>query len=73
MFAAGSGALEFVGVDGKGPRSLPRLTGNDDNPTWFPDGRLVAFTGRVGAKNGIFSVHVDGTGLHRLTSSGNER
>ena len=34
------------------------------SPSWSPDGRMLAFTGRGGD---IYTVHADGPGLHKLT------
>jgi Tol biopolymer transport system component len=34
------------------------------SPSWSLDGRTIAFTGRGGD---IYTVHADGTGLHKLT------
>ena len=34
------------------------------SPSWSPDGRTLAFTGRGGH---IYTVHADGTGLRKLT------
>src|SRR5262249_46005534 len=57
--------LYVVNVDGTGKR---RLTGplmvDLGPPSWSPDGRTIAFTGRGGD---IYTVHADRTGLHKLT------
>ena len=57
--------LYVVNADGTGKR---RLTGplmvDLGPPSWSPDGRTLAFTGRG---EDIYTVHADGTGLHKLT------
>ena len=37
------------------------------NPDWSPDGRTLLFESTLDGKFSIYAVHVDGTGLHRLT------
>ena len=58
--------LYVVNADGTGKQ---RLTGpvmvDLGSPSWSPDGRTLAFTGRGGD---IYTVHADGTGLRKLTA-----
>src|SRR5262245_11760074 len=58
--------LTVVNADRTGKQRLTGLLMVDlgPPPTWSPDGRTIAFTGR-GAD--IYTVHADGTGLHKLT------
>jgi dipeptidyl aminopeptidase/acylaminoacyl peptidase len=47
-----------------------RLGGDKEssgNPEWSPDGRWLAYQGRVGGKPGLAIVHPDGTGAKLLT------
>jgi Tol biopolymer transport system component len=67
--------LDFLNSNGSAFRKLPQLTHGDTNPTWFPDGKLVAFTGELtghNSKTAIFTVNVNGTGLHRLAAGGDD-
>jgi Tol biopolymer transport system component len=60
-----SAPLYVVNADGTGKQ---RLTGplmvDLGSPSWSPDGRTIAFTGRGGD---VYTVHADGTELHKLT------
>ena len=60
-----SAPLYVVNADGTGKQ---RLTGpvmvDLGPPSWSPDGRTLAFTGRGGD---IYTVRADGTGLRKLT------
>jgi Tol biopolymer transport system component len=60
-----SAPLYVVNADGTGKH---RLTGSLmvdlGSPSWSPDGRAIAFTGRGGD---IYTVHADGAGLRKLT------
>lgn len=67
--------VDFLNSNGSGFRKLPSLTQRDIHPTWFPNGRLVAFTGEPagrGSKTAIFTVKVNGTGIRRLTAAGDD-
>lgn len=67
--------LDFLNSNGSGFRKLPLLTHGDTNATWFPNGRVVAFTGQLTANNStaaVFTVRVNGSGLHRLAAGGDD-
>ena len=38
----------------------------DADPVWSPDGRLLAYEGEQGGKDGVFKKHADGTGEAEL-------
>jgi Tol biopolymer transport system component len=64
-------AIWVMARDGTGQR---RLTGpgsaTDDGPAWSSDGTAVYFSrGGANGASSIFSIHEDGTGLHRLTAA----
>ena len=68
-------SIWIVRVDGTGLREVTRnKTGSpfeDHRPVWSPDGKQLAFA-RIDnstdpVKTAIFTVSVDGTGLHRVT------
>lgn len=42
---------------------------DDESPSWASNGRDMVFTSNRAGKNQIFSIHLDGTRLIRLTSS----
>jgi Tol biopolymer transport system component len=67
--------IEFARVSGSGLRTLTPQTSRDTNPSWFPDGTKIAFTGRTQGRHreaAIFSVTVRGTGLRRLALGGDD-
>lgn len=45
--------------------------GNNDFPSWAPDGRHIVFQRKVGGHTEIWSMLADGTEQHQLTRSGN--
>ncbi len=50
---------------------LTRSTGNNENPTWSPDGRHLVFESSRSGSRQIYSMLADGTKVRQLTSSGN--
>jgi len=63
------GGLRILNVE---DRSVRVLTNAYDNvPDWSPDGKLIVFTRKLADGNfDIFTIHPDGSGLRRLTTSG---
>jgi Tol biopolymer transport system component len=57
--------LIVVDADGSGPTQITS-DHQDRNPTWSPSGDWIAFV----RSEGIFVVHPDGTGLHRVCACG---
>lgn len=45
--------------------------GNNDFPSWAPDGRHIVFQRKVGGHTEVWSMLADGTEQHQLTRSGN--
>ena len=65
-----------VNPDGSGQRRLTRFAAMDGDPSFSPDGRLIAFTrgievptpdGGLAVHQAIFVMNADGTGVRRLT------
>ncbi|HUX68561.1 MAG TPA: hypothetical protein VMV31_13830 [Terriglobales bacterium] len=49
---------------------FPAYRGLAESPAWSPDGSQLAFAANMGGPNmEIYTIHADGTGLHRLTFS----
>jgi TolB protein len=59
--------LFLAAGDGSGERALLPATGLDYSPTFSPDGQWVFFTSERNGSADIYRVHLDGTGLERLT------
>jgi Tol biopolymer transport system component/DNA-binding winged helix-turn-helix (wHTH) protein len=47
-----------IGVDGLGATQLTANSGGGFEPSWFPDGRRVAFVSKHGHRSGVWSVDV---------------
>jgi dipeptidyl aminopeptidase/acylaminoacyl peptidase len=66
----GEPVLDIINVDGgKTEREIP-LKGIDEvlNPTWSPDGNLIAFSGLVGGYNDLFVYDLKASSVRRLTT-----
>ncbi len=50
---------------------LTHDAGNNDFPSWAPDGRHIVFQRQMGGKSEIWSMLADGTEQHQLTHTGN--
>jgi Tol biopolymer transport system component len=62
-----------MAADGSAVRQLTH-TGQDYNPSWSPDGTMIAFTRQEGAmESDIFTMAADGTDIRRLTDEGKGR
>lgn len=65
--AEGYTDLWIANRDGSAARLLARTEGNDEWPTWSPDGTRIAFESDVTGLGDIWVVNTDGSGLQRLT------
>jgi TolB protein len=59
--------LFLANADGSGERPLLPLTGMDYSPSFSPDGKWAVFTSERNGSADIYRVHLDGSGLERLT------
>jgi Tol biopolymer transport system component len=61
-------AIYLLSADG---RSITRLTegASAADPAWSPDGRQVAFTGRLGRFDAVYVMNADGSGVRVLTDT----
>ncbi len=53
------------------PVQLTHGMGRNENPWWAPDGAHVVFSSKRGPSTQIYSMLVDGTNMHQLTTQGN--
>src|SRR2546423_6980359 len=67
--------LWVVEADGSNPRRLFTGMAAKAHRQWSPDGSRIVFESRLDGerKGDIYTVRADGTGLTRLTTSGDER
>ena len=59
--------LFIANGDGSGERPLLPLAGMDYSPSFSTDGMWVIFTSERNGSADIYRVHLDGSGLERLT------
>ena len=55
-----------VNSDGTGDTQLT-TTGSNENPTWSPDGRFIAFSSKRGGSEAIYVMRSDGSGQTRVS------
>ncbi len=71
MCRLGGNQICLINPDGSGLQQLTTL-GNNEDPTWSPDGRHIAFTSTRNGPRDIFVMHADGTEQTRLTNNGRD-
>jgi TolB protein len=59
-----------VRPDGSGSRQLTRGQGSNEDPTWSPDGRMLAFSSTREGASAIWVMLANGEGARRLTRQG---
>jgi TolB protein len=67
-----SGRNDIVTLD-LGTGKMVRITqnqGNNSEPTWSPNGRVLAFASQRGSGSGIYLANADGTGEQKLVFKG---
>jgi TolB protein len=74
VFEDGNWNLYLARADGSGVRELTDLLGDENRPTWAPDGTKIAFMGSttpssedISASFDVYTIEPDGTDLRRLT------
>ncbi len=66
---AAGGGHEHRLAKGRGDPTSPRGLFFAIEPTWSPDGRLVAFVSKRDGVSHVYVMHADGTGVRRLTDA----
>jgi TolB protein len=75
-YASRSGAGNIIRIFDFNTRSTRDLTdaiGNNESPTFSPNGRHVAFVSSRAGRDQIFTIHRDGSGLRQVTRAGTNR
>ena len=75
-YSARSGGGNIIKVFDFATRSTRALTdniGNNESPTFSPNGRHIAFVSSRAGKEQIFTIHRDGSGLRQITKTGTNR
>jgi len=57
-----------IGVDGRGFVQLTYNSGNNESPSWSPDGSLIAFSSTRQGPSKIYIMTSSGTDQRRLLS-----
>ena len=55
-----------VNVISKEIKQLTHNAGNNENPSWSPDGRKICFTSTRNGKSELFVMNADGTRQRRI-------
>jgi TolB protein len=65
-----NGVIDIFTIDAEGgePVQLTQNQGNNEAPTWSPDGSLIAFSSTREGKSRIFVMTAYGTDQRRLLS-----
>ena len=58
----------IMDIDGGRQQNLTKHASHDEDPTWSPDGRKIAFTSRRDRDSNIFVMDADGKNVRRLTN-----
>ncbi len=61
--------IVLVGADGKNPRRITTMNGDDTYPAWSPDGARIAFRSDRG-DGGIFTMKTDGSDVQLVVAGG---
>lgn len=69
----GLGKIWTINIDGSDERKLTEGDGNDLQPCWSPDGKMIAFSSNRGQSSewayDVFVMNADGSGLTQITSN----
>jgi len=57
-------------LDGSDIVQLTSNAGNNEHPTWSPDGNLIAFSSNRSGSYQIYIMRMDGSNVTRITNSG---
>jgi TolB protein len=60
----------MIRPDGSDARQLTHGEGSNEDPTWSPDGRMLAFSSTRSGGSAIWVLQANGTGVRRLTRNG---
>jgi TolB protein len=71
MCRAGGNQICLINPDGSGQQQLT-TAGNNEEPTWSPDGRHLVFTSTRDGRRDLYVMHADGSEQRRLTNNGRE-
>jgi TolB protein len=62
-----------IQTDGANPLQVTTNPGSNEYPSWSADGAHIVYSCKVGIKNDLYAVKVDGTHSKKLTNIGNAK
>ena len=62
-----------VNVDGSGLVKLTGNSGNNESPSWSPDGQMIVFTSSRQGQKKLYTMNVTGKNQRQLLSMGGEQ
>jgi len=69
----GRSNIFVIGVDGEGPVQLTHSEGDNESPSWSPDGNLVVFSSTREGPSKVYVLTAYGTDQRRLLSMKGEQ
>jgi TolB protein len=66
LFTNGSSGIWVMKINGKAPRAI--TTKNDIDPTWSPDGSMIAFASSRRGERQLFIMDADGSNIRQVTN-----
>jgi TolB protein len=65
--------IHIISPDGGYSQQLTFSQGNNEDPSWAPDGRFLAFSSNRTGRKEIYIMRADGTGQKRITHGEGEK
>ena len=62
----------LINPDGTGLVQLTSSSGNNEEPSWSPDGRHLIFTSTRNGHRNLFVMDANGTNLRQVTKNGRD-
>jgi len=60
----------MISPDGSDPVQVSTIPGQNEYPTWSPDGTLLAFVNAQGGRSDLYVMKPNGSRVRRITNTG---